>query len=270
MTADDFWENAKPSNIADGDIPGWMRFDDEWVDEVRRGFKACTVFLWYPIYWLSYNQIISNLTSQAAALDTHHIPNDVISNLDPLALLILIPICDLIIYPALRRAGFDFSPLKKITAGFIGGALAMAWAAVVQHYIYKTSPCGYHAGKCASTNGAVVTSPLNVWIQTGSYILIALSEIFASITGLEYAFTKAPKTMRSLVMGVFLFTNAVAAAIGEAFTALSTDPLLVWNYGAMGCIAGIGGIMFWWSFRKLDTEEDKLNNLATGHLEMWQ
>ena len=61
-----------------------------------------------------------------------------------------------------------------------------------------------------------MTSSLNVWIQSGSYILIALSEIFASITGLEYAFTKAPKNMRSLVMGMFLFTSAVSAAIGEA------------------------------------------------------
>jgi POT family proton-dependent oligopeptide transporter len=40
-------------------------------------------------------------------------------------------------YPAIRRAGFDLSALKKITAGFIAGALAMIWAAVVQHYIYK-------------------------------------------------------------------------------------------------------------------------------------
>lgn len=49
------------------------------------------------------------------------------------------------------------------------------------------------------------------------YVLIAFSEIFASITGLEYAFTKAPKNMRSLVMSVFLFTSALSSALGEAF-----------------------------------------------------
>jgi POT family proton-dependent oligopeptide transporter len=43
MTADDFWENAKPSKQASESIPRWMTFDDQWVDEVRRGFKACTV-----------------------------------------------------------------------------------------------------------------------------------------------------------------------------------------------------------------------------------
>ena len=35
---------------------------------------------------------------------TKGVPNDVISNLDPIALIIFIPICDLLIYPALRRA----------------------------------------------------------------------------------------------------------------------------------------------------------------------
>jgi POT family proton-dependent oligopeptide transporter len=27
-----------------------MNFDDKWVDEVQRGFRACGVFLWYPMY----------------------------------------------------------------------------------------------------------------------------------------------------------------------------------------------------------------------------
>ncbi|KXN93069.1 Peptide transporter PTR2 [Leucoagaricus sp. SymC.cos] len=73
--------------------------------------------------------------------------------------------------------------------------------------------------------------------------------------------------MRSLVMSVFLFTSAIASAIGEAFVSLSTDPLLVWNYGVMGVLAGIAGIFFWLSTRKLDRNEDKLNNLREGHLE---
>ena len=45
-----FWEDVKPSSLdASGrPKPKWMTFDDAWVDEVRRGFKACSVFLWYP------------------------------------------------------------------------------------------------------------------------------------------------------------------------------------------------------------------------------
>lgn len=160
----------------------------------------------------------------------------------------------------------NFSALKKITAGFATGAAAMIWAAVVQHYIYKTNPCHYSAATCADAEGNVLVSPLNVWIQTGSYVLIAFSEIFASITGLEYAFTKAPVNMRSLVMAVFLFTSAISSALGEAFVSLSADPLLVWNYGVMAVLAGVTGIVFWFYVRKLDAQEDKLNNLSQGHV----
>lgn len=266
MTAPDFWENVKPSKQLAGKKPAWMNFDDQWVDQVRRGFKACSVFLWYPIYWLTYNQLNANLTSQAATMTTNGLPNDVLSNLDPFALIILIPICDILIYPALRRGGVNFSALKKICAGFGTGAAAMIWSAVVQHYIYKTNPCGYSAATCETRDGAPLVSPLNVWIQTGSYVLIAISEILASITGLEYAFTKAPTNMRSLVMSVLTFTNAFAAAIAEAFVSLSADPLLVWNYGVMASIAGVAGIFFWFSVRNLDAEEDKLNNIQEGHI----
>ncbi|KAL0563665.1 hypothetical protein V5O48_018401, partial [Marasmius crinis-equi] len=254
LRAPDFWESVKPSKLGSSK-PSWMSFDDHWVDEVSRGFKACSVFLWFPLYWLSFNQLNNNLTSQAATMSTHGFPNDVLSNLDPFALLIFIPICDLLIYPFLRRVGLSWTPLKRITAGFGAGAAAMIWAAVVQHYIYKTSPCGYSAATCADSEGNVLVSPLNVWIQSGSYILIALSEIFASITGFEYAFTKAPKNMKSLVSSIFLFTLAISSALGEAFVSLSVDPLLVWNYGVVGVIAGVSGILFWTAMSKLDKED---------------
>ena len=45
-----FWENVKPSHIPVDRRPAWMTFDDKWVDEVRRGFKACAVFVWFPLY----------------------------------------------------------------------------------------------------------------------------------------------------------------------------------------------------------------------------
>lgn len=46
---------------------------------------------------LSYNQLNNNLISQAATMTTHGLPNDVLSNLDPLALIIFIPLCDLVV-----------------------------------------------------------------------------------------------------------------------------------------------------------------------------
>ncbi|KAJ6504568.1 peptide transporter PTR2A [Mycena vulgaris] len=222
-----------------------------WVDEVRRGLG------------LTYGQLNNDPTSQAATMVTGKVPNDVLSNLDPFALIIFIPVCDLLIYPALRRAGIQFTQLKRITAGF-------------HYYIYKVHPSlalsippcpnppfprPTHAAKtrpptCLDDNGVQIPAPLNVWIQTGAYVLIAFSEILASITSLEYAFIKAPKNMRSLVMSIFLFMNALSSALAEAFVSLSADPLLVWNYGVMAVLTAFTAVL-----------EDELNNLAEGHVE---
>ncbi|PLB43648.1 MFS peptide transporter, putative [Aspergillus steynii IBT 23096] len=251
--ADDFWERVKPSRVENR--PAWMTFDDNWVDEVNRAIKACVVFLWYPVYWLAYGQMTNNLTSQSATLALHGAPNDIINNLDPLALIIFIPIMDSFVYPGLRKMGFNFSPLKRIYVGFIVAAMSMVSAAVIQYYIYKTSPCGDHPSDCDTS------SPINVWVQTVPYVLIAFSEIFTSITGYEYAYTKAPKNMKSLVQSLFLFMNAISSAIQQGLTALSTDPLLIWNYGFVAVLAFVGGNLFYLTHYKLDQQEDELNQI---------
>lgn len=203
-------------------------------------------------------------------MQRHGLPNDVLSNLNPFALLIFIPLNDFFIYPAIRKTGFKLTPIKKITAGFYTGCAAMIWAAVVQYYIYQKSVCGYRAsGKIWSDEeGEMVTCPevpINVWAQTGSYVLIALAEVFASITSLEYAYSKAPKNMRSMVQAVALFMTAFAAAIGQALVGLAADPLLIWNYGVVAILAFIAGTCFWLQFRNLDVQEDEMNELPEGH-----
>lgn len=261
---DNMWDSAKPSRVPLNQRPKWMTFDDAFVDEVRRGFSACAVFCWYPLYWLSYNQLTNNFTQQAATMTLNGVPNDVVNNLDPFALIIFIPICDQFLYPGLRKIGWNFTAIKKITVGFWLAAAAMLWAAVVQYYIYKTSPCGYQANNCYFDDGTINPSPLNVWIQTGCYVLVAFSEIFASITSLEYAYSKAPRSMRSMIQAIALFTNAISAAIAEALTPLAGDPLLIWNYGVFAVVAFLGGCFFILQFWSLDKEEDALNMLPEG------
>lgn len=57
------WDSVRPSNVPVEQRPKWMTYDDEWVDEVRRGLKACKVFLFLPIFFLAYNQMTNNLTT---------------------------------------------------------------------------------------------------------------------------------------------------------------------------------------------------------------
>ncbi|SPN99809.1 related to peptide transport protein [Cephalotrichum gorgonifer] len=252
------WDFVRPSKIAVSERPTWMTYDDAWVDEVRRGLVACRVFLFLPIFHLAYNQMSNNLSAQAATMRLDGAPNDVIQNLNPISIVIMIPILDHVVYPAFRKAKIHLSPIRRMAIGFFFAAAAMVAAAVMQHYIYKMSPCGDHA----SDEGC--EAPISVWAQCLPYILIGISELFTNVSSYEYAFAKAPVNMKSLVMSINLFMSAISAAIGQAFTPMSGDPLLVWNYTTIAAIAFIGGIAFYWTFGYLHEEEDELNNLKVS------
>jgi len=253
-----FWEDVKPSKLG-SNKPGWMQFDDAWVDHVARGLRACSCFTWIPLYWLSYNQMNNNLISQAATMQLNGVPNDVITNLNPISLVVFIPLVDNFLYPWLRKKGIRFTPIKRMALGFILASLAMVTAAVIQDQIYKQGPCGKYMNKCETP------APFSVWVQSVPYILIGFSEIFTSITGLEYAFTKAPKNMRSLVTSYWHFMSAFSNALGQAFTSVSEDPLLVWNYTSVACVAFVGGVLFWLHQRPTDKIEDTLNMLPDSN-----
>ena len=49
---DDFWDTAKASHYPKDNVPAKITWDDEFVDEVKRTWKACKVFLFFPFYWL--------------------------------------------------------------------------------------------------------------------------------------------------------------------------------------------------------------------------
>ncbi|KAF9872543.1 hypothetical protein CkaCkLH20_10040 [Colletotrichum karsti] len=250
------FDHAKPSNVPVAERPGWLTYDDAWVDECRRGLRACKVFLFLPVFFLAYNQMTNNLTSQAGSMVLNGAPNDVIQNLNPLSIIIMIPILDKFVYPGFRRMGFNFTPIKRMTTGFFFAAASMIAAAVMQHYIYQMSPCGKYATICEEG-----PADINVWAQCLPYIFIGLAEIFTNVTSYEYAFSKAPENMKSLVMSVNLAMSAISAAIGQAWTPLSEDPLLVWNYASVAIIAFVGGVAFYFCFKHLDAEEDQLNSL---------
>lgn len=120
-----------------------LKWDSLFVEEVKRALVACKVFAFYPIYWVVYSvsslvlhpwsheltkfkQMLNNFITQAGTMQLHGIPNDIMQNIDPITIIIFIPICDKLFYPALRKVGIQFKPITRITWGFFFGAFAMA------------------------------------------------------------------------------------------------------------------------------------------------
>ncbi|KAI3402559.2 PTR2 [Candida oxycetoniae] len=250
------FDEAKPSVHPEKDYP----WSDHFVEEVKRALYACKVFVFYPVYWVVYGQMLNNFVSQAGSMRAHNLPNDFLQVFDSISIIVFIPIMERFVYPFIRR----FTPLKpisKIFWGFMFGTGAMVYAAVLQHFIYKTGPCYYEPGKCAAQDETEPGNNVHVAIQVPAYCLIAMSEILASVTGLEYAYTKAPVSMKSFIMAIFLFTNAVGAAIGIALSSVSVDPKMVWTFSGLAVSCFIAGILFWFIYRSYNAKEEEWNEL---------
>ncbi|KAJ7480460.1 oligopeptide transporter [Mycena galericulata] len=182
----------------------------------------------------------------------HGTPNDLIKNLDPISIVILIPIFEKVIYPGLCSCGITFSPIKRITAGFVVAGLAMAYASVLEKFLYDRSPCDNHQpSACTTANGEPNAAPLKVCIVSGPYILVAISEIYASITSLltlgskEYAYTKASKRMKSVVMSFSALQTALASALNFALTAVNVEARFEWLFASFGITAAIFAGIFY-------------------------
>ncbi|GAA5798404.1 hypothetical protein HPULCUR_003806 [Helicostylum pulchrum] len=244
-------EACKPSNLAIEypELAKLATWDDVFVDELRRALRACIVFCWYPIYWLCYSQMTNNLISQASTMWTGNVPNDIMQNIDPLVLIITIPLMDRFGYPLLRKMGFPMRPIVRITLGFFFASCAMAYSAGVQSMIYSnTEPY-----------------PISAGYQIPSYIFTAFSEIFAAITGLEYAYKKAPESMKSIVMALFLFTNCVASILGFALVSVAVDPKVLWMYAGISVACFICTILVYVCHHKndiTDAEDDAIARTA--------
>ena len=246
-----------------------------FIPELRRALTACKVFAFYPIFWVIYNQLSTNFVAQAAQMTRHGIPNDVFQNIDPLTIILVIPVLDRVIYPALRRAGYKMLPITRITCGFVCAGLSMGVAAGVQHGIY-ISPPNYNMptitpppsssdyASSASRENSITGNEISVFYQSPGYLLIALSEIFASVTGLEYAFLQAPASMKSFIMSVFLFTSAGGSVLGVGVSRWARDPGFVWFYLGLGVLDVGATVVFWRLFKHLNGEEGGMNEGVEG------
>ncbi|KAK2755045.1 hypothetical protein FQN54_006573 [Arachnomyces sp. PD_36] len=226
------FENAKPSVLRNKGLEGKHKFaskgryTDHYVSEIHSGLTACKFFVFLPFYFICWAQIWNNLISQAGTMALHGTPNDLLQNLDPIALIIFIPFLDLIVYPLLRKFKIDFDPISRIFGGFCLASGSMVYASILQHYIYISPPKSIH-----------------VWVQAPAYILVAFSEAFVVVTGLEIA-------LRSLISALFWLTIGIAAAICIGLTPVSQDPYLVWMYASLAIVGFVAGCAFYFFSRR--------------------
>ncbi len=196
-------------------------------------------------------------------MNGHGMPNDFMQNFDSLSILFFTPILDRVVYPPLRRAGIELRPIARITIGFVLAGCCLAYAAIVQHLIYKAGPCYDSPLNCAAglVDGKHVPNDIHIAVQTPAYIFIGVSEIFISVTGLEYAYTKAPPSMKSFVQSIYLFTNAFGSAIAEALVSVAVDPKFVWMYTGVGIASFVTAGIFFFLFRHYDAQEEAMYDL---------
>jgi POT family proton-dependent oligopeptide transporter len=147
---------------AAGQTPPW---DDDFAADLHLTLQACKIFCFYPMYWLVFAQSMTSLISQAATMETHGIPNDLLVVLNPIAILVLGPTFEFFVYPALHRIGIQFQPITRIACGFIFIGLSMAYAAALQYAIYASPPCYSYPLSLDCEDGKV---PNQICVQAGS------------------------------------------------------------------------------------------------------
>jgi POT family proton-dependent oligopeptide transporter len=152
------------------------------------------------VFWSLWQQNFSSWVDQADKMDRHMFGVDwlttQIQTVNPLFVLLMLPFTAYILYPMVDKV-VKVTPLRKFGAGLfmiIFSFLIVAW---IQTRL--------DAGQ----------KPHIIW-QILAFLVLTLGEVLVSVTHLEFAYTQAPKTMKSLVM----FTYLGSIALGNAFTAL--------------------------------------------------
>lgn len=110
-----------------------------------------------------------------------------LSALNPLMVMAIIPLLNVAVYAPLRKRGIEVKPLQKMTVGMFLAAFAFVIAGVLQAAVEAAGVGKVHA----------------LW-QFFPYLIMTTAEVLVSITGLEFAYTQAPRRMKSTIMGFWL------------------------------------------------------------------
>lgn len=220
------------------------KFGEEAAEGPRAVFRILVIFAFVSFFWALFDQHASSWIRQAGMMNLEvtlpilgsmTLLPEQISALNPLIVMALIPLVSFGLYPAVERFGFAMTPLRRMTIGMVVTALSFVAVALIQTSIAKEAALGdgimYFPHMVVSPQPSVPVS----W-QIIPYIIITLGEVMVSITGLEFAYSQAPRRMKSIIMGCWLlcvtFGNVLVAGVVSKFPALSLTKFF-WVFAAL-------------------------------------
>ncbi|CAJ1087507.1 solute carrier family 15 member 1-like [Xyrichtys novacula] len=127
----------------------WMDWAEEGYDklliaQVKMVLKVLFLYIPLPMFWALFDQQGSRWTLQATTMTGDFglltIQPDQMQTVNPILILLLVPIMDSAIYPLIAKCKLNFTPLKRMTVGMLLAALAFVAAGLVQIEIDKTLP----------------------------------------------------------------------------------------------------------------------------------
>jgi POT family proton-dependent oligopeptide transporter len=151
------------------------------------------------MFWSLWQQNFSSWVLQAEKMNRHLFGHDwlpaQIQTVNPVFVLIMLPLTSYVLYPWLGKF-FRVTPLRKFGMGL--------FAVIVSFLIVGWIQVRIDAGQ----------RPHILW-QILAFLVLTLGEVLVSVTHLEFAYTQAPRSMKSLVMCTYLGS----IALGNVFTA---------------------------------------------------
>jgi len=181
---------------------GGMAFVKETFSSegLRAVGRLIPLYLFVTIFWSLFDQSSSKWVLQADKMDrvvfgVELLPSQ-IQAINPILILILIPVFSYVIYPTINRV-FRLNEIRKIAIGMFLAALSFVIPAFAESAI--------QAGE----------TPHISW-QVFAYVVLTAAEVMVAITFLEFSYTQAPRKMKSVVMAVFF----LSITAGNSFTSL--------------------------------------------------
>lgn len=195
-------------------------YDMKEINDIKMLLRVLVMYIPLPIFWALFHQQGSSWTLQAEQMDGDLGPlgtlrSDQIQALNPILVLILIPLYDAVIYPCFERCRLPLSALKKMTGGMFLAAVAFVICAFVQIQIQTIHMGPPNPGSGKTTVEFINTAPCAVKVNPGLFYEVELgygerSSLDTGYSGLKNFSVSAPgcnATMGSVTLD--LKSNAV-------------------------------------------------------------